>query len=308
MATTSTTVQELYTDVVTDLKAFVDDAVLLPNSQFVLTSFNISGTAGNTVRVPITNSYTNAGTLSAGGSIKAAANSIFNPGEVDISLSKWGVGSDVQEEALEDGGFAVVRAALMDRLAGGLAQAIDINGFTVLRDAGGNSTVNQDGNVSTVGAGTITNIVMDPSALGYAVKREPSVRMWYDPDTDVHQFRASMRAGFAALWNGASTDYGVRKINDSATVGNAVVTLDEFAKAVANLRAGNYRGMPGSGMFAAFIAPSTEYSVASQLNSVTQSAIGHLSDIGNRALLTGLIGQAAGCEFYRSNNLAQGNS
>ena len=303
MATTSTTVQELYTDVVADLKVFVDDAVLLPNSQFVLSSFNIAGTSGNTVRVLITNSYTNAGSLSAGASIKDTANSIFNPGEVDISLTKYGVGSDVQEEALEDGGFAVVRQALLDRLSGGLAQAIDVAGFVALRDAGGNSTNNQDGNSSLSGAGNVTNIVMDPSALGYAVKREPSVRMWYDPDTDVHQFRASMRAGFAALWNGVNTDYGVRKLNDVATVGSAALTLSDFAKSVANLRKGNYGGMAGSGMFAAFICAATEYSIAAQLNSVTQSAIGDLSQIGNRALLTGLIGQAAGCEFYRSNNL-----
>lgn len=305
MATTSTTVQELYTDVVSDLKVFVDDAVLLPNSQFVLSSFNIAGTSGNTVRVPITNSYTNAGSLSAGASIKDTANSIFNPGEVDISLTKYGVGSDVQEEALEDGGFAVVRQALLDRLSGGLAQAIDVAGFVALRDAGGDSTDNQDGNSTLSGAGNVTNIVMDPSSLGYAVKREPSVRMWYDPDTDVHQFRASMRAGFAALWNGVNTDYGVRKLNDVATVGSAALTLSDFAKSVANLRAGNYMGMPGSGMFAAFIHPATEFSVASQLNSVTQSSIGDLSTIGNRALLTGIIGQAAGCEFYRSNNLGQ---
>lgn len=306
MSTTSATVQELYTDVVSDLRVFVDDAVLLPNSQFVLSSFNISGTSGNTVRVPIVNSYTNAGEITTPGtSIKDAANSIFNPGEVDITLKKYGVGSDVQEEALEDGGFAVVRQALLDRLSGGIAQTIDVAGFETLRDAGGNSTVNQDGNATLSGAGNITNIVMDPAALGYAVKREPTVRMWYNPDTDVHEFRASMRAGFAALWNGVNTDYGIRKLNDVATVGSAELTLSDFAKSVANLRAGNYMGMPGSGMFAAFIHPATEFSVASQLNSVTQSSIGDLSTIGNRALLTGIIGQAAGCEFYRSNNLGQ---
>lgn len=303
MATTSTTVQELYTDVVADLKLFVSDAVLLPNSQFVLSQFNIAGTAGNTVRVPITNSYTDAGTVTAGTSIKDAANSIFNPGEVDITLAKYGVGSDVHEEALEDGGFAVVRQALLDRLSGGLAQAIDTAGFVALRDAGGSSANNQDGNSSLSGAGNVTNIVMDPAALGYAVKRDPTVRMWYNPDTDVHEFRASMRAGFAALWNGVNTDYGIRKLNDVATVGSGALTLSDFAKSVANLRAGNYMGMPGSGMFAAFIHPATEFSVASQLNSVTQSSIGDLSTIGNRALLTGIIGQAAGCEFYRSNNL-----
>jgi len=304
MATTSTTVQELYTDIVADLQAYFSDAVLLPNSQFVMNSFNISGSAGNTVRVPITNTYTDAGTVSAGASIKGAANSIFNPGEVDISMVKYGVGSDVHEEALEDGGLAVVRNALLDRLSGGLAQAVDVAGFVALRDAGGNSTINQDGNASLSGAGNHTNIVMDPSALGYAAKREPQVRMWYNPDTDVHEFRASTRAGFAAIWNGDSSTFGIRKLNDVSAIGSGQLTLGDFAKSVANLRAGNYPGM-ASGMYAAFIAPSTEYSVASQLNSVTQASIGDLSAIGNRALLTGLIGQAAGVEFYRSNNLGQ---
>ena len=303
MATTSTTVQELYTDIVSDLKIFVDDAVLLPNSQFVMTSFDISGSSGNTVRVPIVNAYTDAASVTAGNSIKGAANSILDPGEVDVTLTKFGVGSDVHEEALEDGGVAVVRQALLDRLSGGIAQAIDIKGFETLATAGGNSNVNQDGNASLSGGTADVNIVLDPSALAYAVKRQPTVRMWYNPDTDVHEFRASTRAGFAALWNGVNTDFGIRKINDLNTIGSGTVTLDEIAKSVANLRKGNYRGMAGSGMYAAFICAATEYSIAAQLNSVTQSAIGDLSQIGNRALLTGLIGQAAGCEFYRSNNL-----
>jgi hypothetical protein len=304
MATTSTTVQELYTDIVADLQIYFSDAVLLPNSQFVLNSFNIAGSSGNTVRVPITNTYTDAGSVTAGSSIKSAANSIFNPGEVDISMTKYGVGSDVHEEALEDGGLAVVRQALLDRLSGGLAQAVDVAGFEALRDAGANSSINQDGNASLSGAGNHVNIVMSPSALGYAAKREPQVRMWYNPDTDVHEFRASTRAGFAAIWNGVNTEFGIRKLNDVSTIGSGQLTLGDFAKSVANLRSGNHPTM-GSGMYAGFIAPATEYSVASQLNSVTQSSIGDLSAIGNRALLTGLIGQAAGIEFFRSNNLGQ---
>jgi hypothetical protein len=304
MATTSTFVQELYTDIVADLQIYFSDAVLLPNSQFVLNSFNIAGSSGNTVRVPITNTYTDAGSVTAGSSIKDAANSIFNPGEVDISMTKYGVGSDVHEEALEDGGLAVVRQALLDRLSGGLAQAVDVAGFEALRDAGANSSVNQDGNASLSGAGNHVNIVMSPSALGYAAKREPQVRMWYNPDTDVHEFRASTRAGFAAIWNGVNTEFGIRKLNDVSTIGSGQLTLGDFAKSVANLRSGNHPNM-GSGMYAGFIAPATEYSVASQLNSVTQSSIGDLSAIGNRALLTGLIGQAAGVEFFRSNNLGQ---
>lgn len=304
---TSTLVQELYTDIVSDLKVFIDDAVLLPNSQFLMTSFDISGQSGNTVRVPISPAFTDAAAVAEGGDIIGAAEDNFTVGSVDVTMQKYGVGVDITEESLEDGGVALVRDSLLRRLSGGLAQAVDKAGFVALRDAGGNASVNQDG-LANVGVGFDTSIVMDSSALAYASKRQPSVRMWYDPNSDVHQFRASTRCGFAPLFNGADTDFGVRKITDHTAIGSAVTTLDEIAKSVANLRAGNYMGMSGSGMFAAFISPAVEYSIASQLNSVTETAIGDLSQIGNRALLTGLIGQAAGCEFYRTNNLAQANS
>ncbi len=86
MATTSTTVQELYTDIVADLQVYFSDAVLLPNSQFVMNSFNISGSAGNTVRVPITNTYTDAGSVSAGASIRYPPEAATSPMEATRGL------------------------------------------------------------------------------------------------------------------------------------------------------------------------------------------------------------------------------
>lgn len=304
MATTSTTVQELYTDVVSDLQVFYSDAVLIDNSQFLLNRFDISGESGATVRVPVTNSYTDAAVVGEGNSI-IATTSDFDPISVDITISKYGVGSNVNEESLEDAGVTQVRSALLTRLSSGLAQAVDVAGFSEAASAGGNSTINQDGNASLSGAGNAVNLVMDRSALGMAIKRQPSTAIWYDPDLDLHQFRSSIRVGFKAIPNGDATTFGIRKLNDVSTIGSGQLTLGDFAKSVANLRSGNFPGVNGSGIYAAFIQPSTEYSVSSQLNSVTQSTIGDLSDIGNRALLTGLIGQAASCEFYRSNNLAQ---
>ena len=53
--------------------------------------------------------------------------------------------------------------------------------------------------------------------------------------------------------------------------------------------------------------PAAELAIAQQLNSVTEAAIGDLSDVGNRALINGLIGQAAGVQFFRSNNVAVSN-
>lgn len=304
MATTSTTVQELYTDVVGDLQVFYQDAVLIDNSQFLLNRFDISGESGATVRVPVTNSYTDAAVVGEGNSI-IATQSNFDPISVDIVISKYGVGSNVNEEALEDAGVTQVRSALLTRLSSGLAQAVDVAGFSEAASAGGNSTINQDGNASLSGAGNAVNLVMDRSALGMAIKRQPSTAIWYDPDLDLHQFRSSIRVGFKAIPNGDASTFGIRKLNDVSTIGSGQLTLGDFAKSVSHLRSGNFPGVNGSGIYAAFIQPATEYSVASQLNSVTQATIGDLSDVGNRALLSGLIGQAASCEFYRSNNLAQ---
>lgn len=304
MATTSTTVQELYTDVVGDLQVFYQDAVLIDNSQFLLNRFDISGESGATVRVPVTNSYTDAAVVGEGNSI-IATQSNFDPISVDIVISKYGVGSNVNEESLEDAGVTQVRSALLTRLSSGLAQAVDVAGFSEAASAGGNSTINQDGNASLSGAGNAVNLVMDRSALGMAIKRQPSTAIWYDPDLDLHQFRSSIRVGFKAIPNGDASTFGIRKLNDVSTIGSGQLTLGDFAKSVSHLRSGNFPGVNGSGIYAAFIQPATEYSVASQLNSVTQATIGDLSDVGNRALLSGLIGQAASCEFYRSNNLAQ---
>tara|TARA_R100000951_G_C2641504_1_gene181095 strand:+ start:937 stop:1869 length:933 start_codon:yes stop_codon:yes gene_type:complete len=307
MATTSTTVQELYTDIVAELALYFADATLIDNPQFMTNKFDIQGSSGNTVRVPITNTWTDAGVVAAqGDSIIAAGNSILDPGEVDVTMTKYGVGSNVREEALEDGGYNVVRNNLLIRLAGGLGQAVDIAGLQALVNAGGDSDVNQDGDASLTGATYRVNAVCGPTSLAMATKRAPSVKMFYDVDSDTHQFRASTRVGFNTLWNGANaaSGYGVRKLTDHNTVGSATLTLADFSKSVANLRAGNFPTMQ-NGLYSAFIIPSTEFSVASQLNSVGTAAIGSLSGIGNRALLTGLIGQAAGCEFYRSNNMPQ---
>ena len=312
MATTSSTVQELYTDIVSELAIYFADATLIDNPQFMTHKFDIAGSSGNTVRVPITNTWTDAAVVAAeGDSIIAAANSILDPGEVDVTMTKYGVGSNVREEALEDGGYNVVRNNLLIRLAGGLGQTVDTAGLLAVVNAGGNSDFNQDGNATLTGSDYRVNAVMGPSTLAMATKRLPTVKMFYDVDSDTHQFRATTRVGFNALWNGSPTavgtdapGYGVRKLTDHNTVGSATLTLSDFSKSVANLRAGNFPTMQ-NGLYSAFIIPSTEFSVASQLNSVGTAAIGSLSGIGNRALLTGLIGQAAGCEFYRSNNMPQ---
>jgi len=293
MATTKTTVQELYADIVADLQPYYDDAVLLPNPQLITAQFLVSGTAGNVVRIPLTNSYTNGATVGEGNSIVAAAASDFNPLDASITMIKRGVGSDVTAEALEDGGLAVVRQAMLTRLSRGLAQATDVAGFAAMKSGFGATDFGEGG----TNADFTTNFVFSPEAMGYGAKREPNVTMFYDNDLDTHQFRATVRNGFATLRSG----FGAR-VTAHATVGTATANLTNIAKAVASLRGQNAPTMM-NGLYIAIVDPSLEYSIASQLNSVTQGAIGDLSMIGNRALLTGIIGQAAGCEFYRSNNL-----
>jgi hypothetical protein len=290
MATSSTSVADLYTEIIEDIRIFFADAVLITNPQFLGGSpqflggsFNIAGASGDTVRIPIANGYDNAVAVSEGTSIRSnGVQNDFDPTNLTISLVKYGAYSDVNEEAFEDGGLAVVRQNVVDRIAGGLAQAVDVAGFEALRDAGGNMS------------------------LYHASKREPSVRAWYDNDFDRHQFVGSTRQGFKVVYNGTNTgnNYGVRKLDDVRAIGSGTLTLNDFAKSVANLRENNHSPM-ASGFYPAFVAASTELNVASQLNSVTSGTIGDLSAIGNRALLTGLIGQAAGIEWYRSNNLPQ---
>ena len=98
MATTSTTVDALYTDIVSELAIYFADATLIDNPQFMTNKFDIQGSSGNTVRVPITNTWTDAGVVSTeGGSIIGAADSILDPGEVDVTMTKYGVGSNVRE-------------------------------------------------------------------------------------------------------------------------------------------------------------------------------------------------------------------
>lgn len=293
--TTKVTVQELYSDIIADLQPFYDDAVLLPNPQLIQTQFNISGTSGNQINVPLTNGpATDAGTVGEGNSILAGGTSDFDPTSADIVMVKRGVGTNVTEEALEDGGLAVVRQAVLTRLSQGLAAATDDAGFTAMK-SGFAAT---DYGVAGANSAFTTNFVFSPEAMAYGAKREPSVTMFYDNDLDLHQFRGTVRNGFVALRDG----FGARVTSEKVIGAQTAANLTNIAKAVAALRSGNAPTML-SGMYAAIIDSSLEYSIASQLNSVTQAAIGDLSVVGNRAILTGLIGQAAGCEFYRSNSL-----
>lgn len=301
VGTTKTSVEQLYADIVSDLKIFYSDKVLLENANMVGHRFNLSGTAGNTLRIPVMQTPGDATAVTEGDSIIAnGTQANLAPQAANITMSKYGMATNVSEEALEDGGVATVRGGVIEKLSSGLAQAADSLGMTTLRDAGGNSGDQADLGGSLTGAGNVCNIIYDPTGLAVATKRDPEVRVWYNPDTDAHEFRGTIRIGYGLPYS----DF-VRKLNTSSTVGSATITLANVATSVANLRSNNAPGLDG--FYMGILHPAAELAIAQQLNSVTQAAIGDLSDVGNRALINGLLGQAAGVTFYRSNNLAVSN-
>ena len=302
VGTTKTSVEQLYADIVTDLQIFYADKVLMENPQMVGRRFDLSGTAGNTIRIPVMQSPGEAVAITEGDSIIGTANSQANlaPVAANITMSKFGMATNVSQEALEDGGFSVVRGGVIEKLSSGLSQASDVLGLQTLRDAGGNSGDQADLGGALTGAGNICNIIYDPVGINMASKRQPEVRVWYNPDTDAHEFRGTIRVGY-----GLPYSEFVRKLNTSSTVGSATITLANVATSVAQLRSTNSPGL--NGFYMGILHPAAELAIAQQLNSVTEAAIGDLSDVGNRALINGLIGQAAGVQFFRSNNVAVSN-
>ena len=271
------------------------DAVLLPNQQIIQNSLIVSGSSGSQVRFPLTNTYEDAADVSEGASISSAAQSNLVPTAANVSFQKRGVATDVSEESLEDGGLDLVRNAVITRLSGGLAQATDIAG---LAEANSSFTTHSDTGEGSANATTHScNFVMSPEALAFAAKREPQVRMWYNPDTDVHEMRGSVRNGFAVLRAG----FG-QKISTNKTIGSAAANVVAIAKGVANLRSSNApTGVDGT--YIGIITPAFEFAINEQIASVGGTTIGSLSDLGNNALRDATIALLAGCTLYRSNNL-----
>ena len=298
--TTSTNVAQLYTDLVADLVPYFMNSTLLPNSELVRNSINMVGEAGGVARFPVTNTYTNASDVAEGASIGNASNLV--PTAASITLQKRGVGSDVTLEALSDGGYDLVYRSTLQRIGGGLAQATDIAGFLVAATA----FTAEVGTASALNTST-NNVIMSPDALGYAVKDEgPMVETWYDVDTQTHQFRGSIRDGYVAI----RPNFGVKMTGLNAVgtpfgTGGTDIGFDisSVALGTSTLRVQNAPTLD-NGNYIAVIDPAAEYAINEQVALQGGSAaIGSLSDIGNKAFYDGLVGQAVGCAFFRSNNL-----
>lgn len=312
MATTSASLQALYEDIVADLIPYYDNAVLLPNPQLILNTYNISGGVGNTMKIPTHTAWTTGTTVSEGAAIIAGAGiSDFASSPVSLAVSKRGAGSFVNEEALEDGGLATVRSAVLTQLTRAIAQSTDRAGFNVML-SGVEATLTDmdDINVSNDGASNVAlagadiAIVFSPEAGAYAVKRDPQVKMFNDVNRDRYDIVATVRNGFAQV-----RPEFIRAVCSSTDISEANASLrcslDMVSKAVANLRKVN-APTDGAGFYAAVVTAAQEFHLAAQLNGVgglSTGAIGDLSMVGNQAIIDGLIGQAVGCRFVRSNNL-----
>ena len=321
MATDSSGIGALYTAVVQDLVAYYDNAVLLPNPALISNSFNIAGSSGDSVKVPLTDAWT-----TAGSGLGEQSNVILDGGDqsftstaVTLQASKRGAGTQVSEEALEDGQFDVVRNAVLTRLSRSIAQATDQAGFkTMLNNT---ETVPGDGseltgtgaNIELVNQATINgaatgnidvNVVFSPEAMAYMSKREPMVKMQEDVEFDRYIMTGTLRNAFGQLRPGFIK--GVASLAGSYADANNV-NLTDFAQAVAKLRDGNAPA-DDSGFYYAAVTPGAELVLSNELNNVGgtgTSSIGSLSDIGNRVLLESVISEAIGIRWVRSNNLVE---
>ena len=327
MATTSTGIADLYSEIVADLIPYYDNQVLLPNPQLVANQYNIEGATGNQIQIPITNSWSGpVAAMTEGDNIITTNGQDFGPDAVNLTMQKQGAGTYVNTEALEDGGFNTVRNAVVTRLSRSIAQSTDKKGFNTLA-SGGTADLTDMANVDLTNDSGLANsdlttadvsFILSPEAMAYGVKRQPTVKMFEDIESDQYQMVASLRNGFARTpsFTGANIAVGVQQAraliaSDSIGESNASLraSLDMISTSVAELRKMN-APTDDSGFYAAVVSAAHEFHLAKELNGVggiSSGSIGSISqDLANQALLEGLIGQAVGCRFYRSNNVPTG--
>jgi hypothetical protein len=324
MATSSSGINALYEDVVASLLPHYDNFVLLPNPAVLTNSYNISGGVGDTMKLPITNYWSTGASVGEGNSVIGATGEDFNPGFIQVQVGKRGSGTYVNEESLEDGGLATVRNAVITRLSRAIAQGTDQAGFnilasgsaTALTDISGVDLTNDSGLSNADLANADVSFVMSPEAMAYVVKREPTVKMFNDVDKDQYQMVATIRNGFGRIpfsTPAGANAFFARAIIASDQIGESNTSLraslDMVSTSVANLRAIN-APTGDDGFFVSVVSAAHEAHLAKEINGVggiSSGSIGTVSqDLANDALLRGLIGQAVGCKFIRSQNVPTG--
>lgn len=269
------------------------DKTLLQNSALIRSQIHVEGQGGGQIRIPVANLPTAAASVSEGGNIKSAAESNLTPTAANITFQKRGVASDVTSEAIEDGLYDHVVGATLERLAGTLAVATDSAGTAAMKTG----FTNNDG-VTGANAAFKQSFIMSPEAMAFGSARVPSVKVWYSPNLDQHEFRGTTRNGFAVL----RSEFG-RTIKSSALgQGQAEANVVAIATSVANLRDNN-APVGADGNYVGVIDSGFELALNKQIAGVGGSTIGALSDIGNNALRNAMVSVLAGCTLFRSNLL-----
>jgi hypothetical protein len=317
MSVGTANVANLYAEIVSGLVPSYENRVLLPNPSLISYIYNLEGSVGNQIKIPVTNAYGVANvSIGDNDSIVTAAgtNSDFGPSNVILDVSKRGTASVVSTESLEDAGISTVAGATIERIAGSLATSTDVAGFRVMLSGAETAMTNltdidvaMDGLAADAAVGACeAAVVFSADAMAMASKRGVEVKQWENIDNDNIQFVGTVRNGFARPKPGF-----IRAIASLGGIGGATsqASLDQFSTSVANLR--NLNATTDSmGFFNAVITPAQELALAKQLNGVGGISSGSIvslsQELANDALLNNLLTYALGLRFVRSNNLPTG--
>jgi hypothetical protein len=292
-STGSDTIAQMYADIVQDLVPYYLDKTLLQNSAIIRMQLDVEGQGGGQIRIPVATVPTAAATVGEGNSILAASNGNLTPVAANITFSKRGSASDVTQEAVEDGLFDNVVGATLDRLSGVLATGTDSAGTALMKT----SFTNNDG-VTGANADFTQSFIMSPESMAFGSARNPVVNTWFNPNLDLHEFRATTRNGFAVL-----DDRFGRTIKSAVLGGTeAEANVQAVATSVANLRSVN-APVGADGNYVGIIDAGLELAINKQIAGVGGATVGALSDIGNNALRNAFASVLAGCTLYRSNLL-----
>jgi hypothetical protein len=292
-STGSDTIAQMYADIVQDLVPYYLDKTLLQNSAIIRMQLDVEGQGGGQIRIPVATVPTAAATVGEGNSILAASNGNLTPVAANITFSKRGSASDVTQEAVEDGLFDNVVGATLDRLSGVLATGTDSAGTALMKT----SFTNNDG-VTGANADFTQSFIMSPESMAFGSARNPVVNTWFNPNLDLHEFRATTRNGFAVL-----DDRFGRTIKSAVLGGTeSEANVQAVATSVANLRSVN-APVGADGNYVGIIDAGLELAINKQIAGVGGATVGALSDIGNNALRNAFASVLAGCTLYRSNLL-----
>lgn len=316
MATSTSSVAELYTALVGDLVPFYENATLLPSPLLIQHFYNISGAMGNQIKIPRVNDYgvanvsvaDNANIIAASGT-----NHDFDPDSVTLSVNKRAAATLVSSESMEDSGMDMIRNQVLTRISRSLAQSVDVAGFRVMASDSESAladlsdvTVGDDGHGNAVLGSCDINLVWSPASMAFAQKRDLSLKVFEAIETDNTQFVATARNGFKQV-----KPTFIRAVSVGEGAGNATTAanITQFADAVYNLRAVNAES-DDAGFYYAAITPGTELAISKALSgvgAVSSGSIGSVAqDMANDVLLRSIVSQALGLNWIRTNNLPTG--